>query len=177
MGKTRRWLCVALALVPMMAQAGPGPFGLSVGETTLEEARTELSGKTSLQSKGINKWSNGPMIASAGTGLGLDGLQEALFIFDQDNTLTSVVLSLHKNRYNDLRQMLANQYPMVGEQAPFVGNKVATFREDGVTIEANAPHMSFTMTLSYHSEDFSRQYQLGMEQQRQEKAQRESSQL
>lgn len=177
MGKTRRWLCVALAMVPMMAQAGPGPFGLSVGETTMEEARTELSGKTSLQSKGINKWSNGPMLSSAGAGLGLDGLQEALFIFDQENTLTSVVLSLHKNRYEDMRQMLGNQYPLIDEQAPFVGNKIATFREEGVTIEAKSPHMSFTMTLSYLSEDFSRQYQLAKEQEQQEKAQRESSQL
>ena len=177
MGKTLRWLCVAFALMPVLAVAGPGPFGLSVGQTTLEEARESLSGKTAVQDKGINRWSNGPMLSSRGAGLGLDGLQEALLIFDQENILTSVVLTLHKNRYTDLRAMLANQYTLIDEQAPFVGNKVATFREDGVTIEANSPHMSFSMLLSYQTEAFMRQHQQGVAKDQQEKAQRESSQL
>jgi hypothetical protein len=172
-----RWLCVTFALMPVMAVAGPGPFGLFVGETTLEEARASLSGKTVVEDKGKNRWSEGPMLSSRGAGLGLDGLQEAIFIFDDESTLASVILTLHKNRYSDLRQMLANQYTLIDEQAPFVGNKKATFREDGITIEADAPHMGFRMTLSYQTEAFSRQLQQGIAKERQEKAQRESSQL
>lgn len=168
---------ILLCVAPMIAHAGPGPFGLSVGNTSLSEARAQLSNQTRIEDAGTNKWSNGPMLKSSGAGLGLNGLQEALFIFTSDNTLVGVVLTLHKNRYADIKRMLSEQYPLISDQAPFVGNQLATYRQDDVTIEASAPHMSFQMEVRYLHRTLMEAFNQGSQQQQQEQQRRERSQL
>ncbi len=142
-----------LALAPFLAHAEGAPFGLPVGVATLKEARASLGAKTRLEDSGFNKWSNGPMLKSNGSGLGMDGLQSALFIFNAQEKLVGVILTLPKHRFESIKSYLQGKYKLVSAQTPFVGNQSATFREGPVTIQASAPHMSFEMEVSYiHSE-------------------------
>lgn len=54
-------LIFIILLASIKAHAGAGPFGLSVGSTTLGEAVTILSQRTSVEEAGTNEWTNGPM--------------------------------------------------------------------------------------------------------------------
>jgi len=168
---------ILLCFSALSAHAGVGPFGLSVGTTSLDEARAQLSAQTRLEALGENRWTNGPMFKSSGAGLGLNGLQEALFIFDTDATLAGVILYLNKNRYQDFKGMLSEQYQLISDQAPFVGNQLATFRQDDVTIEAEAPHMSFQMEIRYLHRSLIEAYNQGSQREQQEQRRQESSQL
>jgi hypothetical protein len=44
---------------------------------------------------------------------------------------------------------LAGKYKLVRKNQPFVGDAQATFRQGDSSIELDAPHLSFSMTLSY----------------------------
>lgn len=168
---------ILLCITPMIAYSGPGPFGLSVGGTSLAEARSELSSRTQVQDAGTNKWTLGPMLKASSSGLGLDGLQDTLLIFDADEVLVGAILTLQKSRYRDIKDMMSEQYQMVSDEAPFVGNQLATYREDDVTIEVSAPHMSFQMEIRYFHPTLMEAHDQGVQQQKQEQQRRESSQL
>ena len=55
--------------------------------------------------------------------------------------------------------MLIGKQTLVGKQIPFVGSKYARFKSGDVIIELEAPHMSFTMTVTYMTAAFERVYQ------------------
>lgn len=143
----------AALLMPLSALAEDvGPFGLSIGTTTVDKAREILSAETRIEDAGINKWTDGPMIEADGDGLGLDRLDRALLIFDADERLTGVILTLPKSRYDDLKAMLGSQYQLVSATEPFVGTREATFQGDEngeVKIELFAPHLGFDMEVRY----------------------------
>lgn len=147
-----------LALSTALAHAEVAPFGLAVGSATIRDVHAQLGSDTRLEDNGFNKWSDGPMLLSNGTGLGIEGLQNALFIFDTKETLVGVVLTLPKSRFDAITAHLKSKYKLVSSQIPPVGNKSATFREDAITIETVAPHLSFEMEVRYFHKTFTQAY-------------------
>jgi hypothetical protein len=109
---------------------------------------------------GPNYYTQGPMLDAAGAGFEIEGLKSVRFIFTPSRELTGAVLTLNKTRYRDLVGILKGKYQLLDEDVAFVGNQSAEFKAPGGTrIYAEAPHMSFEMTVSYVSEEMLRKKQ------------------
>ena len=72
-----------------------------------------LDPQTRLKNSGTNQWTNGSMLTSNGAGQGIDGLQNALFIFNPQETLVGVVLTLLKNNFYSVKSYLPGKYKLV----------------------------------------------------------------
>lgn len=166
-----------LTLFAALVRAEVAPFGVPIGVATLKEVRASLGPKTTLKHAGTNKWSGGPMLSSDGRGLGIDGLQEATFVFNPQEKLVGVLLTLPKHRYADITSYLKQKYQLVDEATPFVGDRFATFREGPVTITAAAPHLSFEMTVNYIHSELQTAFDRGSQAEADKKRQREVSKL
>lgn len=73
--------------------------------------------------------------------------------------------------------MLSDQYIIISDEAPFVGNRLATFRKVDLTIEASAPHMSFQMEVNYFHRTLMEALNRGLKKEQQERERRERPQL
>ncbi len=138
------------------------PLGLEIGVATLAQVQKEVGSKSKLMDGGINKYSGGKMLAGSGSGLGVDGLSEITFIFDQKDVLAAVVMKLPKGEgMNDMQNglfkktatALAAKYKQVERKEPFVGDASALFTQGSSVIELDAPHMGFNMELRYMTQD------------------------
>jgi hypothetical protein len=166
-----------VALLPSPAMAEVSPFGFTIGSASHADVRKGLAATTKVEDAGTNKFSNGPMLRADGAGLGFEGLQSALFIFNEKKILIGVLLTLRKHRFDAVTGHLDGKYRSVRRQIPFVGDKSVSYRDDDVTIEAEAPHLSFEMTLSYINDELMRQFKSQSAAEEQQKRKREGSKL
>lgn len=153
----------AILMLPVVTQAvgSPtpkvAPLGFALGETSRSVVIQTLRGKVELEPQGTNRYSAGPMLLAEGAGLGITGLEKVLFIFDRTNTLVAVEMTLDKEfdrGFDKVYGRLAAKYPVVKKTVPFVGNKYARFESAGNVIELDAPHLSFTLTVTYMTRGF-----------------------
>lgn len=163
-----------LVIASALARAEVAPFGQSVGNATLKEVRESLASQARLEKTSTNRWTGGPMLNFSGAGLGIEGLQRAQFIFNEQETLVGVVLTLPKHRFDPIASYLRSKYKLISAQTPSVGNKLATFSEGAVTIEVDAPHMSFEMEVRYLHQTLLQAYKQGSEAEQTQKARSES---
>ncbi len=148
-------------MVSYGAYAGnAAPLGLELGVATYAQVKQQIGSKTSLSDGGINAYSDGKMLKSDGDGLGIDGLSDITFIFDQSDRLAGVLMTLPKQngmsdlnntRFRQTMNALGKKYRLVKKDVPFVGDSYAEFREGDSLVELDAPHMSFTMSLTYET--------------------------
>lgn len=152
------------------SSSGVGPFGLDIGSSSRADVLRQFP---CAEAAGINRWSHGHMTRVAGASLPLQGAQSALFIFDTDDTLQAVTITMSKHRFDAMRGLLNEIYPQVSAQVPFVGNKRVVWNANNVHIELDSPHLSFEMELRYLAEGFLRlfQEQSAIEQQNQRQQQ------
>lgn len=143
----------------LVSQAGPivsrvepvnaAPLGVEVGYANLEGVRAKFSGITKLQDDGINQYSGGPMFTSNGDGVGLDGLTNLVFIFDQNNILSAVLMTLPKNPI-DVFAKLSGKYKVVENRIDkFMNYGSAKLEKGETTIVIEAAHLSFKMSVNY----------------------------
>jgi len=152
----KRSLClsaIALGSIFQCAFAGTPVLGFEVGVSTFEQVNAGLAKKTRVENTGVNKFSNGPMLKTDGSAYEIDGLTEVLYIFDEQKKLMGVVMDMNKSRFDAIYQFLAPKYKLSEQQRPFVGNQFARFRTADSTIELDAPHMSFEMSVRYMRND------------------------
>jgi len=138
------------------APSGPrtpnaAPLGFEISVAKLADVRAQLGDRTTLKAAGTNKFSGGPMLVSNGAGLGIDGLQEITFIFDEEEVLQGVLLTLPK-RFRPTFETLRKKYKVVSQRIPFVGDAHARFSQGASAIILDAPHLSFEMSLHYLSD-------------------------
>lgn len=150
-------------------------LGFTMGQTTLQEVRQSTQG---IRDAGTNAYSHGPMLSTR-SHLGIDGVKETLFIFDTDQRLLGVMMTLNKSkpRFDALFNALNSQYRLVNSQRPFVGNQLAEFRRGDVLITLDSPHLSFDMTLLYVRDALNQAFQESQQRQQQEQRERERSRL
>jgi len=138
----------------------PAPFGVRIGQETRAAVLSKLSSRAAVKPHGTNRYSQGPMLLATGKGLGIDYLQQALFIFDPKGILVAVVMTLDQGvfakNFDSVHAHLARKYTLVREDIPSVGDRYARFRQGEVTIDMDAPHLSFSMTVSYMTIPFER---------------------
>jgi len=153
-------LCLASLMLinNVMASSPLAPLGFVLETTSPSDVRTQLKGKGSIESLGINRYSRGIMLKVAGKAFDVRGLKEVVFIFDAADQLTAVNLHMDKRQFMSVFKLLKEKYVLVKKQIPFVGNKSARFRYGKANIVLNAPHMSFDMTATYQTDKFEKAY-------------------
>ena len=149
------------------------PFGLELGIATYAQVKQDIGGKTSLSDGGMNKYSGGKMLQGNGEGLGIEGLSELTFIFDQSDKLAAVLMTLPKDSFQKTLSALSAKYKLVAKEVPFVGDASAKFQQGDSVIEVSSPHMSFEMTVSYMTRELKKAFtqQAGSERATKEKRQ------
>ena len=147
---------------------------MTLGKTTHEQASAYSS---MLVDKGINKYSNGKMLTGLNPAWNIKGLKSTTLIFDQNKVLTAILMTMNKHQFDRVFGFLSSKYTLENKQIPFVGNKSATFRKENVTIEINAPHMSFTMDVVYATDAFNKAYERISREERRRKNNADKSQF
>ena len=142
-------LALAICLAAGPAAADPAPFGLELGKSTT----TEIAARYDLSPSGINRYSGGKMFTIDPDDLDFDGLESVEIIMSEDGVLLAVLTSLPKSRFDALFDMLQAKYKVIDSERPFVGNQYAKFIDGDTEITLEAPHLSFSMDLSYIRRD------------------------
>jgi len=102
-----------------------------------------------LKDTGMNQYSGGLMFVSNGQGLGIEGLSSAQFIFDSNNILVGVILSLPKDAKGML-ESLSGKYQVVDNKIDnFMNYGYALLGKGDSLVEIDSPHMSFAMEIRY----------------------------
>lgn len=170
----KKLVSIALGLlVSAAAWADPSPFGLEIGKATI----TQMQSKYKAEFNGYNHYSNGKMFKLETGQLGLNGLTDALAIFDTSEKLVAVLLTLPKHRFDAMFSSLNSKYVLQSKQIPFVGNKKAVWKDGKTEVTLDAPHMSFDMSLNYINQAFYKRYLNQSSKEREQAKQKESSQL
>ena len=152
-------------------------LGFEIGVTTVEQVRAKLNIGTPTKDLDINTYSRGPMIETHGETDHIDGLSDVLYIFDTQERLCAVLLTLDKNRFDFVFRSLKAKYKLVHAIRPFVGDQYALFTTPDTTIEVVAPHMSFDMEVRYLQPDFLKAYNLQSQAEEAAKRRREGAQF
>lgn len=156
--KIKRAAAIVGVLHLSSAMAGTQVLDAELGVTTVEQLKSVLSKTTELQQQGVNKYSGGEMYAADGASYGIDGLNNVLYIFDNQKKLAGVILTMNKDRFNSIYDILNKKYKIVSKQRPFVGDQYALFRPSDANIEIAAPHLSFEMEVRYLRNDLVQQF-------------------
>jgi hypothetical protein len=151
-------LLPSVALAKDQSPTSVSPLGYTLGSANRADVEKSLHRNTTVKPNGTNRYSGGPMLLADGAGLGVDGLQSALFIFDSKETLVTVQLTLNKGAlgeaFDRTYERLAAKYKLARKAVPFVGDKYARFEKGDAVIELSAPHLSFGMTVTYMTRGF-----------------------
>lgn len=136
--------------------ADPAPLGLEIGKATIKEAKE----KYKLSYVGINQYTEGEMYNVDAYQIEMKYLKNCSLIFDKNSKLVAVLMTFSKSgsgRNNPEFQyyfnLLKERYKLVRSDIPFVGDSYARFVDGNTEIILEAPHLSFTMTLTYIKKD------------------------
>ncbi len=98
------------------------------------------------------------MYATDGAAYGIDGLNGVLYIFDSQKKLAGVIMTMNKDRFASIYDILNKKYRVVSKHRPFVGDQYALFKPADANIEVSAPHLSFEMEVRYLRNDLVQQF-------------------
>ncbi|MBI1928181.1 hypothetical protein HYR99_28540 [Candidatus Poribacteria bacterium] len=157
-------------------QAQVAVLGFKIGVSTASQVKTQLAKQTRIEDAGINKYTGGPQFKTDGEGYDIETLTKVFYIFDEKEKLAGVLMTMSKNRFDDIFDVLSGKkYEVIVKERPFVGNMYARFKAKGVTIEMDAPHLGFTMSVSYLRDDLYQKFNSQSAQEEQQKKEKEKS--
>ena len=170
-----RNICLSFmfCILSSVAFADATVLGLKMGEASVTDVKNKYSGSET----GVNSWSNGIMYQIDTSNIPLEGLKEALAIFNPDGKLVCINMVLNKSRFDEMHKQLRKKYKVVKTQIPFVGDSYAHYKDGKTLIELDAPHLSFDMTLTYMQKTFKDAYLSGLKKQNEAKKKEEAELL
>jgi len=170
-------LALAAILLPVaLVAAATSPLGFTLGQTTPAEVRRSLPPDM------ITELTHSPDTANAlieinPAAFDFDGLEQVLLIFDHDQLVT-VVLTIAKRRFRDVLADLRAKYSVAREDINnFMQNGKASFRSGDDWIHLEAPHLSFSLTLLYATDEMWRETVRDIEEDEAKKRQQERGKL
>jgi hypothetical protein len=141
---------MALALLlGVGAHASTQALGFEIGATTIDDVKAKLSNQTTVTDSGINKFSMGPMLKTDGVGYELQGLESVVYIFDEEQKLAAILLSLEKSHFDTLFSATAEKYTPVQEQRQVKDGLFARFKTENAMIDMDAPRLANDLKVSY----------------------------
>ncbi|MGX9456187.1 hypothetical protein ACWU37_03850 [Photobacterium damselae subsp. damselae] len=146
----KNFFAVIMLLVTPFAYSNPSVFGLTLGQTSeqvlQEKYHATLSGK--------NNYSHGNMYSIPVDEVNFEGVSEITVIFDKDKKLSAVFVSLPKSQFDYTMKILDKKYKIVRKDIPFVGDKLAIYKNGESEVMLNSPHLSFEALLVYRTNVF-----------------------
>jgi len=149
---------------PLLSRDQPlnaSPLGMEIGYANLSGVREKLGSVTRLEEEGMNKYTSGPMLSSSGEGVGVDGLSNLLLIFDKNEVLAGVVMTIPKNPKDVFGKLSGKYKPVANKIDTFMNYGYARLEKGDSLVEIDAPHLSFNMEVRYLTKrlmaDFKRQ--------------------
>lgn len=169
-------LLLMVALAPTLALAQVQVIGFEIGTSTVQQVKSQLAKQQAkILDDMTNKFTGGPQFRTDGGGYDIESLTEVVYIFGKDRKLAAVVMTMSKERFDEIFNFLAGKYKTTAKQRPFVGDKFARFKANGAVIELEAPHLSFNMQASYIRDDLYQQFNAQTAQETQQKKATEKS--
>ena len=106
---------------PLSVFAQVQVLGVEIGKTTMTQVKAQLNKATKIMETGHNRYSDGPQFSTNGAGYEIDSLNKVLYIFDREQKLAAVMMTMGKNRFEDISSFLASKYKVTKKVVPFVG--------------------------------------------------------
>ena len=137
----------------------PMPLGFELDYANIEGVKSKLSGVAELEDRGTLELTNGPLLATTGTDLGVEGLKCATLAFNGSGTLEGVVLTFprgpqHPGATRKLAEQLGKKYQLVSKDfESFMDFGSFRFEQGDSWIVVESPHMSFEMTATYGTKE------------------------
>ena len=139
-------LFVLVPVVPVAAATSP--LGFTLGKTTQSDVERSLPRDKIKEIDPTREGRNRFQIDPAA--FDFDGLEKVLLVFDTDQNLTAMVLSIEKRRFYDVLDDLRSKYAAenrTDEEIIQHGN--ALFRSGDDWVILDMPSLSFSLTLTY----------------------------
>jgi hypothetical protein len=134
------------------AQQVAAPLGLEVGKATCADARA-AAGPAAKPKPDTSAWSGGPLLKfSRVAGFGMDDLQAVTVVCNLRQTIIAVELVFPKEGRSGVKATVAQldrKYKPLRREIPFVGSAFAEWQTANGTVLLEAPHLSFTYSLTY----------------------------
>lgn len=145
------WLLIALSNYSLGSVA---PFGLELDKATVKdlESKYDILRKTKAKNN-VTSIEISPRLLS------LKGLQGASFFFDDRDVLQAVVLTMDKSSFDETYGILSGKYKLTEKNIPFVGDKSASFSQEDCSIFLEAPHLNFSLLVTYVTNTFFKKFQ------------------
>lgn len=169
----KKILAIVVLLFATFSFGNPSIFQMEIGKTTESEMRSLYES----DDIGVNKYTSGNMYSIPPEQIEFDGLKKVTIIFDKEEKLVGVIAIFHKSKFDYLYKILNSKYKLTYEDLPFVGSKIAKFKENDTQIFLEAPHLSFDMIMNYIHDDFEKNFQQQNKAEKQAKTKSEASQL
>ncbi len=151
-------ILVATIFVCSASHAGTQALGFEIGVSSIDQVKSALAKQTKVNDVGTNKFTTGPMLKTDGTSYEIEGLNEVLYIFDDQKKLAAVIMDMNKAKFDSVFQALSGKYKVSSQQRPFVGNQFARFKTQDSVIEMDAPHLGFQMDVRYIRNDLMQKF-------------------
>ncbi len=130
------------------------PLGVEIGYANLDGVKHKFKGVTNLVNAGTSDHTGGVILQSDGQGLGVDGLQQFVTIFDKNGTLVAVSMTMPK-RVKDTYSKLSEKYtPVSNNIDQFMDYGSAKLQKGDSFVIVEADHLSFAMSVVYATKDF-----------------------
>lgn len=151
-------LVIFTLMCSIAANAGTQALGFEIGTSTIDQVKSTLAKKSKVTDNGTNKFTMGPMLKTDGSSYEIEGLNEVLYIFDDQKKLAGIIMNMNKARFGTIFQLLSAKYKVTSQQRPFVGNQFARFKTQDSVIEMDAPHLGFVMEVRYIRNDLMQKF-------------------
>ena len=171
-------LALAATLLPVaLVAAATSPLGFTLGPTTPAEVRQTLP-RDMIKSIHPDPETRGPRVTINPAVFAFDGLEEAVLVFDADQHLAMVLLTIAKRRFRDVLADLRAKYSVAREHIDnFMQSGEAWFRSGDDWIYFNAPHLSLPLKLFYATDEMWPETTRGIEENEAEKRRQERGKL
>lgn len=138
------------------AQAQPAvdsPFGIAIGVSACEQARSKIDAKSS------DTLSNGDILLHASNPSSLFKGASDLLVRCSAGKVVALQLTASKGfanaDANQAHRILQNKYKLVaGGAMPNVGDGYAKYQSASAIVELDSPHMAFDYVLTYYTKPF-----------------------
>jgi len=157
------------------AQEVAAPLGLELGKATCKGASASV-GQGAARSQ--SAWSGGELLTLSTQAVPeIQDLQKAYVVCNRAGAVIAVELTLPKAKREQTIAQLDRKYRSVQRDIPFVGSAFISWRAKNATIDLDAPHLDFSMYLTYLAPGAKATYQAHVAAQRRALEQKQASKL
>lgn len=155
-----------LIMMPRNCLCNVSPFGLELNKATIKDFLSKYDVMDI-----IKKPNQQTIISVSPKLLDLSGLKTSVCIFDHQDILQSVILTMDKSHFDEMYKILSQKYKIDEKLVPFVGDKYVSFFHKYSFIRINTPHLGFDLKIIYVNKLYFKKYQ--DDQEKLEKSERE----